>query len=49
LRQSTAAPTALGTVCLAKKISTTILIGLICVAFGLWLGHWQARHAQGAS
>jgi drug/metabolite transporter (DMT)-like permease len=41
--------TALGAVCLAEKISTTFLVGLICVAFGLWLAHWQARHGQGAS
>ena len=33
--------TALGALWLGEKISTTFLIGLCCVALGLWLAHWQ--------
>jgi len=35
--------TALGALWLGEKISTTFLIGLCCVALGLWLAHWQPQ------
>jgi drug/metabolite transporter (DMT)-like permease len=36
--------TVLGVLFLAERISTMFLCGLICVALGLWLAHWQAHH-----
>lgn len=39
--------TVLGTLLLAEEISTTSLLGLIGVALGLWLAHWQAHHGCG--
>ena len=35
--------TALGALFLAEEISTMSLLGLACVAFGLWLAHWPSR------
>ncbi|MBM4340137.1 MAG: DMT family transporter [Deltaproteobacteria bacterium] len=35
--------TALGALWLEERISTTFLIGLCCVALGLWLAHWQPQ------
>jgi len=35
--------TALGALWLGETISMTFLIGLCCVALGLWLAHWQPQ------
>lgn len=36
---------ALGAILLAERISLLFLLGLACVALGLWLAHWQLRDA----
>lgn len=41
--------TALGALCLAERISMTFLVGLCCVALGLWLAHRQARDVRSSS
>jgi drug/metabolite transporter (DMT)-like permease len=41
--------TALGALWLGEKVSTTFLVGLICVVLGLLLAHWQARYVQSDS
>ena len=33
--------TGLGALLLAERVSLSFVIGLACVAFGLWLAHWQ--------
>lgn len=39
--------TALGALWLDERISTTFLVGLGCVALGLWLAHRPAHHGRG--
>jgi len=39
----------LGVLLLAEKISTMSLLGLACVALGLWLAHWQAPADRAAA
>jgi drug/metabolite transporter (DMT)-like permease len=38
--------TILGALFLAEASSPTSLLGLGCVALGLWLAHWQGRRAS---
>lgn len=47
LALSPVAATVLGILFLDERISTKFLFGLICVALGLWLAHWQAHHVHG--
>jgi drug/metabolite transporter (DMT)-like permease len=39
----------LGVLLLAERISTMSLLGLACVALGLWLAHWQAPADRAAA
>jgi drug/metabolite transporter (DMT)-like permease len=41
--------TALGALFLEEKISRSFLVGLFCVALGLWLAHWQSRDPTGSA
>jgi drug/metabolite transporter (DMT)-like permease len=40
--------TALGAAFLSERISTLFILGLCCVAFGLWLAHWPGRPGRTA-